>query len=120
MLWIESDNSWDEWMDLPIILNIEQNLVSISWRKFDDLAISREKILPDFVKDSKIKWDTEGHEILDKIIGKKIYNVRLEKNTMTFESKEIEIWTDLYIDFENKLSICIFNDLDQNGISLMY
>jgi hypothetical protein len=118
-IWIEEEQEWSNWMDIPLFLTIDDTTLSISWQKFDDLAIEFGRILPFPVGGSTIRWLSEDVKILDLIIGEKIVSVSLGASEMSIASKDIEIWTSLVILLSNGSSFEIFNALDENGVNLI-
>lgn len=45
-IWCEETVAWSEWNDLPVFLSIGSGELSISWQKFDELAIEVGRVLP--------------------------------------------------------------------------
>ncbi len=107
-------------MDYPLILNfgdttIESN-VSISWEKFDDLAIESDRVLPSnsfFV----LRWICEGIDALESAIGKILSEVSLGPECPSPFGKPIEAWTHLLLTFEDGSALDIFNAVDETGFS---
>ncbi len=117
-LWSEEDQEWSDWMDLPLVLLFKEKPVSISWTEFDDLAIEEGRGIPFSIEGCIVKWDSEGHKILDSVVGQSIQRVRLGEGDMSIEGNKIEVWTRLIIDLSNKQSLEIYNALDENGVSI--
>jgi len=117
--WYEEDKEWSNWMDLPLILNINKKPLSISWCQFEDLAIDAGRPLPFSLVDTTVKWISEGNKKLDSIIGKEIISVALGRGEMTMEGKDIEIWTRLLIELSDGRTLDVFNALDENGIDVI-
>jgi len=115
-MWHEEDNEWSEWMDLPVFLRLGNEVISISWFKFDALAIETGRVLPFSLCGSTVRWTGEGHTFLDLSVGKTVSSVSIGRGQMTVADSEIEIWTRLLIGFECGQVLEIFNALDENGV----
>ncbi len=117
-IWCSNEEEWSNWMDIPLFLSFDQSTLSISWEKFDDLAIENGRVLPFSLGGSTIRWLCEGVELLDSLIGQKVLGVSLAKGQMTLGNADVEIWTRLLIDLDGGSTLEIFNALDENGIEL--
>jgi hypothetical protein len=118
-IWIESESDWFNWMDVPLFLTVGDQTLSISWTKFDELAIEPGRVLPFPLGGSTIRWLCEGVETLDQVIGKRIISVFLGRGDMTIGKKEIEIWTELLLSLDDGMTLDVYNALDENGIELI-
>lgn len=117
-LWCSNEKEWSDWMDIPLFLSFDQSALSISWEKFDDLAIEKGRVLPFSLGGSTVRWLCEGVELLDSLIGQKILGISLAKGQMTLGNADVEIWTRLLIELDSGSTLEIFNALDENGIEL--
>ncbi|MGF2736704.1 hypothetical protein [Marinobacter sp. DUT-1] len=117
-LWVEEDKEWSDWMDLPLFICIGGSTLSISWQKFDDLAIENGRVLPFALCGSTVRWLCDKVEALDKIVGRKIVSVSLGRGDMSIGEAEVEIWTRLLIEFTGGHTLEIFNALDENGVEV--
>ncbi|WP_341328614.1 hypothetical protein [Methylotuvimicrobium sp. KM2] len=117
-LWIEEDKEWSDWMDLPLFLCIGDSALSISWQKFDELAIENERVLPFTLCGSTVRWLCESIGALDNIVGRKIVSVSLGRGEMSIGEKELEIWSRLLIELTGGIILEVFNALDENGIEV--
>ena len=117
-IWCEETAAWSEWNDLPIFLSIGSGELSISWQKFDELAIEGGRVLPFSLCGSRVRWIDSGNIHLDAAIGRTVESVSLAQGEMTVGGSEIEIWTRLLIHFTGGGSLEIFNALDENGFEL--
>ncbi len=112
------DGTWESWPDLPIRLYTDSGKrISISWSRFDDLWIADDLSLPFSVEGSTIRWVGNGIEILKPALGATIGSVMLGRGEMSIEGREIEIWTRLLIQVDERW-LEIFNALDENGYAL--
>lgn len=118
-IWVESESDWSNWMDVPLFLTVGDQTLSISWVKFNELAIEPWRVLPFPLCSSTIRWLCEGVETLDQVTGKRIISVSLGRGDMTIEEKEIEIWTRLLLTLDNGMTLSVYNALDENGIELI-
>ena len=117
-IWCDEEKEWNNWMDIPIFLIIEETILSISWSQFNDFGIEKGRVLPFSLSGSTVRWLSEGVGLIDPVIGKKIESISIGKGEMSIEEKEIEIWTRLLVRFEDGETFEIFNALDENGIEL--
>lgn len=125
-LWCDDDQQWSNWMDLPLFLTVgegqphlkDQQTLSISWQKFDDLAIEAGRVLPFSLGGSTVRWRWEGVDALDSSLGETIASVGLGRGQMSVGSSEIEIWTRLLIGLDNGTTLDVFNAFDENGVNL--
>lgn len=117
-LWFEEDENWSDWMDLPLILCIGGSILSISWQKFDELAIERGRVLPFALCGSAVRWLCGRVEALDKIVGRKIISVSLGRGDMSTGEAELEIWTRLLIELTGGHTLEVFSALDENGVEV--
>lgn len=115
-IYFEEDNEWSYWMDLPLFITVGDITLSLSWQKFDDLAIFIGRQLPFSLVGSTVRFIDEGFAELDSVIGKIIQAVYLGRGDMTVENEPIEIWTRILVEFTDGSSLEIFNALDENGI----
>lgn len=115
-LWCSTEGEWSDWMDIPLFLIIGNETLSISWRKFDELAIQQDRILPFSVGGNTIRWLCEGVPALDSALEKVVTHVSLGRGEMSIGSQELSIWTRLIIGLEGGEALEIFNALDENGI----
>ncbi len=115
---VKIEGEWSYWNDLPIVLSFDNELLSISWTHLNELGISPYRALPFNVSGSTLKWEEEGFEPLDKIVGTTILSASLGKGEFSLEGNDIEIWTKLFIVFSNGKTLEIFNALDENGYFL--
>ena len=117
-IWREETAVWSEWNDLPVFLSVGSGELSISWQKFDELAIEAGRALPFSLCGSTVRWIDSGNFHLDAAIGRTVESVSLAQGEMTVGDSEIEIWTRLLIHFTGGGSLEIFNALDENGFKL--
>jgi hypothetical protein len=117
-IWCEETASWSEWNDLPVFLSIGSGELSISWQKFDELAIEAGRVLPFSLCGSTVRWIGSGNFHLDAAIGRIVESVSLAQGEMTIGGSEIEIWTRLLLHFSGGGSLEIYNALDENGFEL--
>ncbi len=115
---LESKNEWDDWMDLPLFLTFGDRTLSISWDKFDDLAIEEGRVIPFSLCGYTVRWLCEGVEILEKVLGKTLTSVSLGIGEMNLDGRDIEIWTRVLLSLNDESTLDIFNALDENGIEL--
>ena len=115
-MWCSEEQKWSEWMDIPLFLNVGEKVISISWQKFNELAIATGRVLPFSLGGSTFRWLCEGVSTLEPAIGKVITTVSIGRGGMSIEDHEIEIWTRLLIGLEDGEVLEIFNALDENGI----
>lgn len=118
-IWHASESKWSNWMDVPLFLTVGDQALSISWTKFDELAIEPGRVLPFPLGGSTTRWLNEGVEILDQVIGKQIISVSLGRGDMRIGRKEIEIWTRLLLSLDDGMTLDVYNALDENGIELL-
>lgn len=112
------DGTWTSWPDLPIRLHLSgDKLVAISWSGFDDLWIANDLSLPFPIEDATVRWLSNSMANLNDILNTTIGSVLLGKGGMTWESREIEIWTRVLIQTGDRW-LEIFNALDENGYAL--
>ncbi len=112
------DGTWESWPDLPIRLYTDSGKrISISWSRFDDLWIADDLSLPFPTEGSTIRWVENGIGILNPALGATIASVMLGRGEMSIEGREIEIWTRLLIQVDERW-LEIFNALDENGYAL--
>lgn len=114
-LWDESSGAWAQWMDVPLFLTIGPQTFSISWTKFDELAIENERSLPFSLCGTTVRWVCEGIVALDGVLGKRVVSVGIGKGSMTIEKHEIEIWTRLLFVTDDGSVLDVYNALDENG-----
>jgi hypothetical protein len=117
-IWCEETAAWSEWNDLPVFLLIGSGELSISWQKFDELAIEVGRVLPFSLCGSTVRWINSGNIHLDTAIGRTVESVSLAQGEMTVGGSEIEIWTRLLIHFTGGGSLEVYNALDENGFEL--
>ena len=115
-LWCEEEREWSEWMDLPLYLSAGDEVISISWRNFDELAIERGRVLPFSLGGSTVRWQFEGVLSIEPALGKIISTVSIGRGELSIEDREVEIWTRLLIGFQSGEVLEVFNALDENGI----
>ncbi|MBD2113451.1 MULTISPECIES: hypothetical protein [Cyanophyceae] len=118
-MWCDDDQQWSDWMDLPLFLTVGDSTLSISWQKFDDLAIEVGRVLPFSLGGSTVRWQWEGVAVLDAILGATIAAVSLGRGQMSIGGSELEIWTRLLITLDSGITLDVFNALDANGIALV-
>lgn len=111
-IWCEETASWSEWNDLPVFLSIGSRELSISWQKFDELAVEAGRVLPFSVCGSTLRWIDSGNIHLDAVIGHTIESVSLAQE-LIFGGHAM--WTRLLVHFEGGGSLEVFNALDENG-----
>ncbi|MEM7334092.1 MAG: hypothetical protein AAF490_18550 [Chloroflexota bacterium] len=116
-LWLEDEQRWDNWMDLPLVLTFGDQKLSISWQKFDELAIEAGAVVPYSLAGQTVRWLTEGVNVLDQVLGKRLTAVSLRKGQMSIETQAHHIWTDLLLSLDDGSTLAIFNALDENGIA---
>jgi len=114
-LWDENGSEWTEWMDVPLFLTIGPQTFSISWTRFDELAIENERNLPFSLCRSTVRWECEGIAVLDGVVGKRVMSVAIGKGSMTVEKQKIEIWTRLLFALDDGSVLDVYNALDENG-----
>ena len=118
-LWIESDQEWSLWKDLPVILTFESGAsLSIWWRKFDDLGIEEGRVLPFSLSGATVRWVSEGSPELDKAVGYSVESVALANDEMIV-TRVIEIWIHLCLRLSNGGMLDIYNALDENGFAFV-
>ena len=117
-LWDETTREWSYWMDVPLFLTVGNSTLSISWYKFDELAIEWGRVLPFSLVGSTVRWVSDGVNALDAATGRKITAISLGRGEMSIEKNEIETWTRLLFTLDNGTTLEIFNALDENGIQL--
>ena len=117
-MWCEEEQEWSDWMDLPLYLTIDEKVLSISWTKFDDLAIDLGRFIPFSLGGTSVRWLCEDVEMLDSILGNKVVSISLGRGDMTIEEKDVEIWTRLLITLSNGSTFEIYNALDENAFKL--
>ena len=117
-LWCREDKEWTDWEDMPLFLTIGNRTLSISWQKFDELAIEIGRVIPCSLAGSTVRWLEKGYKSLDSILGSKLKSVSLGQGEMIIDNQEVEVWTRLLLKLENESTIEIFNNLDENGIHL--
>lgn len=118
-IWIESENRWDNWMDLPLFLTFGDCTLSISWCNFDELFIEDGRVIPFSLGGSIVRWLTEGIDTLDKVIGRTLSSASLGRGEMSIGGSDIEIWTRLLLSLNDGSTLDIFNALDENGLELL-
>jgi hypothetical protein len=118
-LWCDDDQQWSDWMDVPLFLTVGDSTLSISWQKFDDLAMEVGRVLPFSLSGSTVRWLSEGVAVLDAILGNTIAAVSLGRGQMAIGGRELEIWTRLLITLDNGTTLDVFNALDENGLTLV-
>ena len=117
-IWCKETAAWSEWNDLPVFLSIGSCELSISWQKFDELAIEAGRVLPFSLCGSTVRWIDSGNIHLDAAIGRTVESVSLAQGEMTVGSSETGVWTRLLIHLTGGGSLEIFNALDENGFEL--
>jgi len=115
-LWCEEEKEWSEWMDIPLFLSSGEEVISISWQKFNELAIEKGRTLPFSLSGSTVRWLSEGVSNVEPAIGKIISSISIGRGEMSVEDREIEIWTRLLIGFDGGEVLEVFNALDESGI----
>lgn len=118
-LWCDDDQQWSDWMDLPLFLTVGDSTLSISWQKFDDLAMEVGRVLPFSLGGSTVRWLWEGVAVLDAILGNTVAAVSLGRGQMAIGGRELEIWTRLLITLDSGTTLDVFNALDENGLALV-
>lgn len=113
-LWSEEEWAWSNWMDVPVFLSVGECVLSISWQKFDELAIASGRVLPFSLVGSTVRWVSEGMIPLDLTLGHRIEAVALGME----ETSAGENWTRLLINLSNGTTFEIYNALDENGFIL--
>lgn len=114
-LWCDEKMEWCDWMGIPLFIRTDDQTLSICWSKFDELAIAPGRRLPFSLGGTTVRWRYEGLSALDSSVGKSIADVSIGRGQMTVGQNDIEIWTRLFIGFENGEVLEIFNSLDENG-----
>jgi len=108
------DGDWVAWPDMPIRLYDDfGGIVSISWSRFDDLWIEPGLGLPFDTDQERLRWVTNGIMSIQPAIGKRMKSVMIGRGEMTWDGREIEIWTRLLIECDGGW-LEIFNALDEN------
>lgn len=116
--WCAEDEEWSNWRDIPLFLSIGETTLSISWQKFDELAIEVDRALPFSLSGATVRLLCEDVESLDAVIGQKVASVSLGKGEMSIEEVEIDVWTRLLIKLSGGNTLEVFNALDENGIEV--
>jgi len=111
-LFDEDYDEWDLWHELPIRLHIGEERVSISWEKFDDLALSPNDEIDENWNEKVMRWAYEGVEALDNAKGHKIVGVAMARYPQS------EFWARLLIYLDNEKVLDIYNALDENAYAL--
>ena len=112
------DGTWDDWADLPVRLYFtDEQLLSVSWSKFDELWMSNDLSLPFSVDRMATRWKANAFLPLQKIVGRTVRSVFIGRGEMTIGSQEIEIWTRLLFDLGD-VWFEVVNALDQNDYEL--
>ena len=115
---LRDDGTWSSWPDLPIRIYTDRpSLVSISWSRFDDLWLTNDESLPFSSEGITARWVENGIKLINGCLGCSIRSVLLGHGEMTFEDREVEIWTRLVIDL-GECWLEVFNALDENGYDL--
>jgi hypothetical protein len=118
-LFIEDDNTWDKWFDLPIYLSFSDELISVSWADLDELSLSRNREIPFSLDGCQVRWCSENIPLLNNALGQKLESVSLGRGQMSVENNELEIWTRLFLHLTNGVIIEIYNALDENGFNVL-
>lgn len=118
-IWFEETSEWSEWMDIPLFLCIGETTLSISWKKFDELAISEGRALSFSLCNSTVRWICEGVAELDKVVGHSIVSASLGRGEMSVNEADVEIWTRLLLELSNGFTLDVFNALDSNGVEVV-
>ncbi len=108
----EDDESWDVWHELPLRLDTGAGKLSISWEKFDDLAIAADDETDEEFEAGTIRWRNDGIEPLDLSIGQTITGVSLATYPQS------SFWNRLLISLDDGKVLDIYNGLDENGYML--
>ncbi|MBY0230918.1 MAG: hypothetical protein K2W96_16655 [Gemmataceae bacterium] len=112
---LHADGTWGAWSDLPIRLRTEDGgLVAVSWSKFDTLWLAHDLSLPFDIGDATIRWVPNGIAALNAVLGQPIRSVSLGRGSMTWDHREVEVWTRLLIEVGDGF-LEAFNALDENG-----
>ncbi|MEA2028066.1 MAG: hypothetical protein U9N49_03720 [Campylobacterota bacterium] len=111
-LFDEEYDEWDLWHELPIRLSIGEASVSISWEKFDDLALSPNDEIDENWNEKVMRWAHEGIEPLDSAKGQKIVGVAMARYPKS------EFWNRLLLYLDNDNVLDIYNALDENAYAL--
>lgn len=111
-LFDEDYDEWDLWHELPIRLSIGDERLSISWEKFDDLALSPHDEIDENWNAKVMRWSSEGIEALDEAMDQSITGVAMA----TYP--ESEFWNRLLIHLDNDKVLDIYNALDENAYAL--
>jgi len=119
-IWDEDNGEWQDYLDYPIYLNIEDTILSIEWDKLDELLIEYGRVLTYNMVGRTFRWVNEGNEILDSIIGSTLRSVSLGRWEYYERHKdtEMDLWIDLLLTLDNGKTLNIYNDHDKNGIKL--
>lgn len=110
-MWCDEDEMWDNWMDMPLFLILDSEVISISWTKFDDLAVEIGRSLPFSLCGYTVRWLSEGIQELDSSLGKKIVSATLAEG-------KTGLWTRLLLELDSGQVLEIYNALDETGIAL--
>jgi len=112
-LFDEEDEEWDFWHELPLRLSIGGERLSISWEKFDDLAIAaNDGIGDENLNGETIRWVSEGIEPLNGAINHQIVGVAMATYPQS------QFWSRLLIYLDNDTVLDIYNALDENAYTL--
>ena len=110
-----TDGSWSDWPDLPIRIYTDGGkLISLSWSRIDDPWIADDLSLPFSIEDSTVRWISNGIDKINPAVGATIRSVMLGQGGMSIEGREVEIWTRLLIQIDDRW-LAIFNAGDENG-----
>lgn len=106
---------WDNFPDIPVFLCFaKQQVISVCWEKFDDLAIASGRQLSFSLNGSILKWSI--HNLSNR--KQKLKKVHLASNHMTWDNVKIKIWIHLLLEFDNRKVLEITNNLDENEIRI--
>lgn len=113
-----ADGSWSPWPDLPIRLYTSpESLVAVSWSRFEDLELSNLGELPIWADDATTRWVENGITRINPCLNCVIESVWLGRGQMTWDGREIEIWSSLLISVGDTW-LEVFNALDENGYDI--
>jgi len=108
------DGTWVAWPDMPIRLYADSGaIVSVSWSRFGDLWIERGQGLPFATDDATLRWVTNGITPIEPAIGNRMKSVMIGRGEMTWDGREVEIWTRLLVEFDGGW-LEVFNALDEH------
>jgi hypothetical protein len=124
--WVAILRSDEHWLkDLPIILRIGGNNYEVCWMKFSDLSITKNLInvqdgfnwMDSEDEELLCDWQKNGLPKLQAVIGQSIKSIQLLEAQYSFGDNQTWLPNGVEFILSNGY-LSIFNNLDENGISL--